>query len=151
ILPWRMSLNLIVPTTRALRRPHSQGRQPSRTAGHSIQQARTGHKSQDCQVTWTRNPGQATRPRRRGDRVNKLPDHRQRRLLRARRELSRNSPYARCPADIGLRIQTLKAATAREIDTAFESLVQARTGALLVSNWAVARGIARVASPLTRC
>jgi putative tryptophan/tyrosine transport system substrate-binding protein len=37
-------------------------------------------------------------------------------------------------AGIGLRIQTLKAATIREIDTAFESLVQARTGALLISN-----------------
>jgi putative ABC transport system substrate-binding protein len=37
-------------------------------------------------------------------------------------------------AGIGLRIQTLKAATAREIDAAFESLVQARTEALLVSN-----------------
>jgi putative tryptophan/tyrosine transport system substrate-binding protein len=37
-------------------------------------------------------------------------------------------------AGIGLRIQKLKAATTREIDTAFESLAQARTGALLVSN-----------------
>jgi len=37
-------------------------------------------------------------------------------------------------AGSGLRIQTLKAATTREIDTAFESLVQARTGALLISN-----------------
>ena len=37
-------------------------------------------------------------------------------------------------ADIGLQIQTLKAATAREIDVAFESLVQARTEALLISN-----------------
>jgi putative ABC transport system substrate-binding protein len=37
-------------------------------------------------------------------------------------------------AGIGLRIQTLKAATIREIDTAFESLVLARTGALLISN-----------------
>jgi ABC-type uncharacterized transport system substrate-binding protein len=35
---------------------------------------------------------------------------------------------------IGLQIQTLKASTVREIDAAFESLVQARTGALLVSN-----------------
>jgi putative ABC transport system substrate-binding protein len=35
---------------------------------------------------------------------------------------------------VGLRIQTLKAATADEIDAAFESLVQARAGALLVSN-----------------
>ena len=37
-------------------------------------------------------------------------------------------------ASIGLRVQALKAATAREIDAAFESLVQARTKALLVSN-----------------
>jgi putative tryptophan/tyrosine transport system substrate-binding protein len=37
-------------------------------------------------------------------------------------------------AGIGLRVQALKAATAREIDAAFESLVQARTKALLVSN-----------------
>jgi ABC-type uncharacterized transport system substrate-binding protein len=36
--------------------------------------------------------------------------------------------------DIGLQIQTLKAGTLREIDTAFESLAQARTKALLVSN-----------------
>jgi putative ABC transport system substrate-binding protein len=35
---------------------------------------------------------------------------------------------------IGLQIQTLKASTIREIDAAFESLVQARTGALLVGN-----------------
>jgi putative tryptophan/tyrosine transport system substrate-binding protein len=35
---------------------------------------------------------------------------------------------------IGLQIQTLKASTVREIDAAFESLVQARTGALLVGN-----------------
>jgi putative ABC transport system substrate-binding protein len=37
-------------------------------------------------------------------------------------------------AAIGLQIQTLKAGTDREIDGAFESLVQARTGALLVGN-----------------
>ena len=37
-------------------------------------------------------------------------------------------------AGIGLRVQALKAATAREIDAAFENLVQARTKALLVSN-----------------
>ena len=37
-------------------------------------------------------------------------------------------------AAIGLQIQTLKAGTDREIDAAFESLVQARTGALLVGN-----------------
>jgi putative tryptophan/tyrosine transport system substrate-binding protein len=35
---------------------------------------------------------------------------------------------------IGIRIQMLKAATDREIDAAFESLVQARTEALLVGN-----------------
>jgi putative tryptophan/tyrosine transport system substrate-binding protein len=35
---------------------------------------------------------------------------------------------------IGLQIQTLKASTIREIDVAFESLVKARTGALLVGN-----------------
>ena len=35
---------------------------------------------------------------------------------------------------IGLQIQTLKASTIREIDAAFESLVKARTGALLVGN-----------------
>src|SRR6266851_1789321 len=32
----------------------------------------------------------------------------------------------------GLKVQILKASTEREIDTAFASLVQARTGALLV-------------------
>src|SRR5262249_60697396 len=35
-------------------------------------------------------------------------------------------------AAIGLNVQILKAGTDREIDTAFASLVQARTGALLV-------------------
>ena len=35
---------------------------------------------------------------------------------------------------IGLQIQTLKASTIREIDAAFERLVKARTGALLVGN-----------------
>jgi putative ABC transport system substrate-binding protein len=35
---------------------------------------------------------------------------------------------------IGLQIQTLKASTVREIDAAFEILLQARTGALLVGN-----------------
>jgi putative ABC transport system substrate-binding protein len=35
---------------------------------------------------------------------------------------------------IGLKIQVLKARTDREIDAAFVSLVQARTGALLVGN-----------------
>jgi putative ABC transport system substrate-binding protein len=35
---------------------------------------------------------------------------------------------------IGIRIQMLKAATDREVDAAFESLIQARTGALLVGN-----------------
>jgi len=37
-------------------------------------------------------------------------------------------------AAIGLQIQTLKAGTDREIDAAFESLIQSRTGALLVGN-----------------
>jgi putative ABC transport system substrate-binding protein len=37
-------------------------------------------------------------------------------------------------AAIGLQIQPLNAGTDREIDAAFENLVQARTGALLVSN-----------------
>ena len=37
-------------------------------------------------------------------------------------------------AGVGLRVQALKAATAREIDATFESLVQAQTKALLVSN-----------------
>jgi len=35
---------------------------------------------------------------------------------------------------IGVKVQTLKAATDREIDAAFVSLVQERTGALLVAN-----------------
>jgi putative tryptophan/tyrosine transport system substrate-binding protein len=35
---------------------------------------------------------------------------------------------------IGVKVQTLKAATDREIDAAFVSLVQERTGALLVGN-----------------
>jgi putative tryptophan/tyrosine transport system substrate-binding protein len=35
---------------------------------------------------------------------------------------------------IGAKVQTLKAATDREIDAAFVSLVQERTGALLVGN-----------------
>ena len=37
-------------------------------------------------------------------------------------------------AAIGLQIQTLKAGTDRGIDAAFENLIQARTGALLVAN-----------------
>ena len=37
-------------------------------------------------------------------------------------------------AAIGLNVQILKAGTDREIDAAFVSLVQARTGALLVGN-----------------
>ena len=40
---------------------------------------------------------------------------------------------AAAPA-IGLKVQVLKAGTDREIDAAFVSLVQARTGALLVGN-----------------
>jgi putative ABC transport system substrate-binding protein len=46
-------------------------------------------------------------------------------------ELSTRDVLAAAPV-IGLRVQILKATTDREIDTAFASLVQARTGALLV-------------------
>jgi putative ABC transport system substrate-binding protein len=48
-------------------------------------------------------------------------------------ELVTRDVLAAAPA-IGIRIQMLKATTDREIDTAFESLVQARTGALLVGS-----------------
>jgi putative ABC transport system substrate-binding protein len=48
-------------------------------------------------------------------------------------ELTTRDVLAAAPA-IGIRIQVLKATTDREIETAFESLVQARTGALLVGN-----------------
>jgi putative tryptophan/tyrosine transport system substrate-binding protein len=48
-------------------------------------------------------------------------------------ELVTRDALAAAPA-IGIRIQILKATTDREIDAAFESLVQARTGALLVGN-----------------
>jgi putative tryptophan/tyrosine transport system substrate-binding protein len=48
-------------------------------------------------------------------------------------ELMTTAVLAAAPG-IGLRVQAFKAATAREIDAAFESLVQARTKALLVSN-----------------
>ena len=48
-------------------------------------------------------------------------------------ELVTRDVLAAAPA-MGVRIQILKATTDREIDAAFESLVQARTGALLVSN-----------------
>jgi putative ABC transport system substrate-binding protein len=48
-------------------------------------------------------------------------------------ELVTRDVLAAAPA-IGIQIQMLKAAIDREIDTAFESLVQARTGALLVGN-----------------
>jgi len=48
-------------------------------------------------------------------------------------ELITRDALAAAPA-IGIRIQILKATTDREIDAAFESLVQARTGALLVGN-----------------
>ena len=48
-------------------------------------------------------------------------------------ELLTRDVLAAAPA-IALRIQMLKAATDQEIDAAFESLIQARTGALLVGN-----------------
>jgi len=47
-------------------------------------------------------------------------------------ELTTRDVLAAAPA-IGLNVQILKASTDREIDAAFASLVQARTGALLVS------------------
>jgi len=48
-------------------------------------------------------------------------------------ELMTKDMLAAAPA-IGLKVQILKAGTDREIDAAFVSLVQARTGALLVGN-----------------
>jgi ABC-type uncharacterized transport system substrate-binding protein len=48
-------------------------------------------------------------------------------------ELSTRDVLAAAPV-IGLRVQILKATTDREIDTAFASLVQARTGALVVGS-----------------
>jgi putative ABC transport system substrate-binding protein len=48
-------------------------------------------------------------------------------------ELTTRDVLAAAPA-IGLKVQILKAGTDREIDAAFVSLVQARTGALLVGN-----------------
>jgi putative tryptophan/tyrosine transport system substrate-binding protein len=48
-------------------------------------------------------------------------------------ELTTRDVLAAAPA-IGLKVQVLKAGTDREIDAAFVSLVQARTGALLVGN-----------------
>jgi putative ABC transport system substrate-binding protein len=48
-------------------------------------------------------------------------------------KLTTSDVLAAAPA-IGIRIQVLKATTVREIEAAFESLVQARTGALLVGN-----------------
>jgi putative ABC transport system substrate-binding protein len=48
-------------------------------------------------------------------------------------ELTARDVLAAAPV-IGLKVQILKAGTDREIDAAFTSLVQARTGALLVSN-----------------
>jgi putative ABC transport system substrate-binding protein len=48
-------------------------------------------------------------------------------------ELTTRDVLAAAPA-IGIRTQVLKATTDREIEGAFESLVQARTGALLVGN-----------------
>jgi putative ABC transport system substrate-binding protein len=48
-------------------------------------------------------------------------------------ELTTRDVLAAAPA-IGLKVQILKASTDREIDAAFVSLVQARTGALLIGN-----------------
>jgi putative tryptophan/tyrosine transport system substrate-binding protein len=48
-------------------------------------------------------------------------------------ELMTRDVLAAAPA-IGLKVQILKASTDREIDAAFVSLVQARTGALLIGN-----------------
>jgi putative ABC transport system substrate-binding protein len=48
-------------------------------------------------------------------------------------ELTTRDVLAAAPV-IGVKVQTLKAGTDREIDAAFVSLVQARTGALLVGN-----------------
>jgi putative ABC transport system substrate-binding protein len=48
-------------------------------------------------------------------------------------ELTTRDVLAAAPV-MGLTVQTLKASTDREIDAAFASLVQARTGALLVGN-----------------
>jgi putative ABC transport system substrate-binding protein len=48
-------------------------------------------------------------------------------------ELTTRDVLAAAPV-IGVKVQTLKAATDREIDAAFVSLVQGRTGALLVGN-----------------
>jgi putative tryptophan/tyrosine transport system substrate-binding protein len=48
-------------------------------------------------------------------------------------ELTKRDVLAAAPV-MGLTVQTLKASTDREIDAAFASLVQARTGALLVGN-----------------
>jgi putative ABC transport system substrate-binding protein len=48
-------------------------------------------------------------------------------------ELTTRDVLAAAPV-IGLKVQILKAATDREIDAAFVSLLQARTGALLVGN-----------------
>jgi putative ABC transport system substrate-binding protein len=48
-------------------------------------------------------------------------------------EMTIRDVLAAAPA-IGLKVQVLKAGTDREIDAAFVSLVQARTGALLVGN-----------------
>jgi putative tryptophan/tyrosine transport system substrate-binding protein len=48
-------------------------------------------------------------------------------------ELTTRDVLAAAPV-IGVKVQTLKAATDREIDAAFVSLIQERTGALLVGN-----------------
>jgi putative ABC transport system substrate-binding protein len=54
-----------------LRRSYSQWRQAERSAGAAAKHVRTGHQPQDGQSTRPRNPADAARPRRRGDRVNR--------------------------------------------------------------------------------
>src|SRR5262249_15831434 len=51
-------------------RPDSQGREASRPASHAADEIRTGHQSANRQGSGHRNPADAPRPRRRGDRVN---------------------------------------------------------------------------------
>ena len=58
-----------VPTRSRVHRPHPQRREGSRPAGAGTDQIRTGHKSQDRQGARPRCAPDATRPRRRGDRV----------------------------------------------------------------------------------
>jgi putative tryptophan/tyrosine transport system substrate-binding protein len=60
-------------------------------------------------------------------------------------ELTTRDVLAAAPV-MGLTVQTLKASTDREIDAAFASLVQARTGALLVGNAAYLGRVRRLES-----